>query len=52
MEDPGGREETPPNIELEFRKFDEKDYTSEFYSFHLVPSTLGIASHVKIRTLQ
>ena len=33
MEDPGGREETPPNIELEFRNFDEKDYTSEFYSF-------------------
>ena len=26
MEDPGGREETPPNIELEFRRFDEKGY--------------------------
>lgn len=30
MEDPGGREETPPNIALDYRKFDENDYTSEF----------------------
>lgn len=35
MEDPASREETPPNIELEFRKFDEKDYTSEYYSWKL-----------------